>query len=36
MVGAIVLTVEPINQKFLFNQDPGLQSNYKRSINLIN
>ena len=36
MVGAIVLTVEPINQKFLFNQDAGLQSNYKRSINLIN
>jgi len=36
MVGAIVLTVEPINQKFLFNQDPGLQSNYNRSINLVN
>lgn len=35
MVGAIVLTVEPINHKFLFQQDPGLQSNYKRSINLI-
>lgn len=35
MVGAIVLTVEPINQKFLFNQDAGIQSNYKRKINLI-
>ena len=32
MVGAIVLTVEPIINKFLFQQDPGYQSNYKRKI----
>lgn len=36
MIGAIVLTVEPLKTKFLYQQEAGIQSTRQNTINYFN